>query len=349
VTRRSPLFAALIGLTSPLGAQAILSITGTVVGPNGAPLPYSTASIAETGVARFTDEAGEFIMAGLQPGSYHLRVKQLGFSAVDTLITLASGAAQKLRIELKPTPFKLAAVTVKASRECETPEQVANRGNNFALIIDELRNNAERERILVKSYPFVYRHFRSVDRPTPSGASFAVHDTTSYRSDTRPRYVPGEIVRPDPDRPPPNNQQIMIPVLEDIGDPEFLRSHCFKYAGITRENGIRMHRVDFEPVRSIRTPDIEGSFFLDPTSFVVRRATLRLTHANQVDLSLRDVEVTTNYNEILPGVTVIGDLISVQNLSGVGIAAPILRSTEKQRLIDYRFLGTKPGGPPQRE
>jgi hypothetical protein len=39
---------------------------------------------------------------------------------------------------------------------------------------------------------------------------------------------------PDPDRPPPNNQQIMIPVLEDIGDPEFLRSHCFNYAGITR-------------------------------------------------------------------------------------------------------------------
>jgi hypothetical protein len=141
----------------------------------------------------------------------------------------------------------------------------------------------------------------------------------------------------------------MIPVLEDIGDPEFLRSHCFSYAGINRENAVGMYRINFEPVRSLKRPDIEGSFLLDTASFVIRRATFRLTRANQVDLSLRDVEVTTNYSEILPGVTVIGDLVSVQNQSGIGIAAPVLRLTEKQHLIDYKFLGTRPGGPPQRE
>jgi hypothetical protein len=346
--RRSLLFAALVGVSLPLGAQGVLSIRGSVVGPNNTPLPYSTVSIVETGVARFTDESGQFIMAGLRPGSYHLRVKQLGFSAVDTLLTLAPGASQQVRIELKVTPFKLAAVTVKASRGCATAEEAAKSGTSFALIIDELRNNAERERILVTSYPFVYRHFRSVDRRSPTGRPFAVQDTTSYRSDTRPRYIPGELVRSDPDRPPPNNQQVMVPVLEDIGDPEFLRSHCFSYAGITRENGVSMHRVDFEPVRSLKRPDIEGTFLLDTASFVIRRATFRLTRANQVELSLRELTVTTNYSEILPGVTVIGDLSSVQTVAASTGLAPPLRLVEKQRLIDYQFLGTKPGGP-QRE
>jgi hypothetical protein len=300
----------------------------------------------ETGVARFTDDAGGFIMAGLPPGSYHLRVKQLGFTALDTLITLASGANQRVRITLNPSPFKLSTVTVKASRSCPTAEQAAA-ASTFMTILDELGNNAERERILVKSYPFVYRIERSRQRPAPSGNVFTTYDTISYRSDTRTRYAPGGIIRPDPDTPPPNNRQMVIPVLEDIGDPEFLRSHCFTYAGIARENGMRLHRIDFEPVRSLRRPDIEGSVYLDTGSFVVRRADFRLTRANQVDLALHEVLVTTNYREVFPGVTVIGDVSSVQ-VQGSGLASRIMRLNEKQRLLDYEFLGTKPGGPQRR-
>lgn len=286
-------------------------------------------------------------MAGLAPGSYHLRVKQLGFSAIDTLITLAAGANQRVRIELRPAPFKLATVTVKASRACPTSEQIAS-GSSFETILDELRNNAERERILVKSYPFVYRLSRSVETPGPSGNVFKLYDTTSFRSDTRPHYVPGGLIRADPGAQPPNNRQMVIPVLEDIGDPEFLRSHCFTYAGITREDGTRVHRIDFEPARSLKKPDIEGSVFLDTESFVVRRATFRLTRANQVDLLLREMQVTTNYREIFPGVTVVGDVISIQVHAG-GFATRVMRLTEMQRLMDYEFLGTKPGGPPTRD
>ena len=112
-----------------------------------------------------------------------------------------------------------------------------------------------------------------------------------------------------------------------------------------------MHRIDFEPVRSVSRPDIAGTVFLDTGSLVVRRATFRLTRADQLNLSLRDLEVTTNYREIFPGVTVVGDVNAVQTVV-LGATSRIMRTirlTEKQRLIDYQFLGTKPGGPPQRD
>ena len=338
-------FAASIGLGASAGAQVTpsgSSVTGVVVSPTGTPLPYSTVLIVETGAQRFTDEAGAFVIGNLAPGNYHVRVKQLGFTAQDTAIVVGA-SRQQLRVTLQPSAFKLSTVTVRASKSCISARDAANGGADFQAIIAELRNNAERERLLVKSYPFEYRLARTMDTQNPSNSTLRLYDTLAYRSDTRPPYAPGRLIRDDPDVHVANSRQVMIPVLEDLGDPAFLDSHCFSYKGLGREENSATYRIDFQPVRSLRKPDVEGSVYLDTASFVVRRAVFRLTRPEQFNVSLRDVQFTTNYREIFPGVTVVGDVFSVQLLNGSNVATRTLRLTEKQRLLDFKFIGARPG------
>jgi hypothetical protein len=318
-----------------------LSISGTVSGANGSPLPYSTASLRETGVERFANEIGEFVLANLAPGTYHLRVKQLGFAALDTTIVLIPGQRPQLRLVLSPIAFKLATVTIKESQACLAPDSTVD--SDFQTILAELRKNADRERLLVTWYPFEYRLRRQSQKLSAGLPRWESPETLTYRSDQRPRYSPGKVIRPDSAIDDPNRQMLMIPVLEDLGDTEFLRSHCFKYLGTRSERGGATHRIDFRPVQSVRTPDIEGSVFLDSRSYVIRRVIFRLTEGRQVNPPVQELAVTTTFREVFPGVTVIDEVESMQRMTGESYAAPTVRLIEKQKLLDFRFLLGEPG------
>ncbi len=284
-------------------------------------------------------------MAGLAPGSYHLRVKELGFAAVDTVVALtADTAPQNLNMVLRPIAFTLATVTIKVTRACVDPGDTATADSDFQTILVELRKNAERERLLVSSYPFVYRIAKWFDSSDPSALPrWGGADTVAYRSDERPHYSPGNLIREDPTVKPPNNRIMTVPGLEDLGDPEFLRSHCFIYAGSVTDSGVVIHRIDFRPNKSLHAPDVEGSAFLDGDSFVIRRATFRITRPYQLRPPVTDLQVTTIYREILPGVTVIGDVRSEQSVRPQFSSMRTVRLTERQRLLDVRFLKGLPG------
>ena len=334
-------------LAFPLRAQEVasrtLSIAGVVKGSNGFPLPYGTASLRESGVERFSNERGEFVLANLAPGTYHLRLKQLGFVAFDTTIVLVAGRPlPRLQIVMAPIAFKLASVTIKGSQACLVPDSVAS--TDFATILAELRKNADRERLLVTSYPFEYRLTRRSEKPSASGLpQWGRTETVTYRSDERGRYSPGKVIRPDFTIEDPGRQMMMIPVLEDLGDTEFLRSHCFKYLGTRSDREGTTHRIDFRPVQSVRTPDIEGSVFLDSRSYVIRRAIFRLTEGHQLTPPVQELEVTTTYREVFPGVTVIDAVESVQRMTPESYATPVVRLAERQKLVGVRFLQGQPG------
>jgi hypothetical protein len=321
------------------------TITGTVVGSGTGALPYSTVSIRETGLERFSNERGEFVLPALLPGSYHLRVKELGFAALDTLIVLTSDPSSwNLRIVLKPIAFTLATVTIKVTRACVDPLETNTPDSDFQTILTELRKNAERERLLVSSYPFEYRIARRFDSSDPAVMPrWGEADTVAYRSDERPRYSPGKLIREDSSARPPNNRTMIVPGLEDVGDPEFLRSHCFIYAGSVPESGTFIHRIDFKPNKTLSLPDVEGSAFLDGESFVIRRATFRITRSYQLNPPVADLQVTTTYREIFPGVTIIGEVRSVQIVRPLFSAVRTVRLTEQQKLVDVRFLRGQPG------
>lgn len=344
-----------LALAVTLEAQGVpqaegLTISGVVLGANGSPLPFSTASLAGTAIERFSNERGEFSLGNVSPGTYHLRVRQLGFAALDTVITLRAGVAVTgLRIVLSPVAFKLATVTVRDKKSCVVPTDISDPRSDFEMILSELRKNADRERLLASNYPFEYRIAKSFDtddeRVAPVSAGV---DTAEYRSDERPRYLPGGLVRRDETRPSPNNRMMMIPVLGDIGDPEFLRTHCFTYDGTVKDEGIVTHRIDFSPTKSVHAADVEGSAFLDRDSFVIRRAVFRLTKPGSLNPPVRELEVMTRYREIFPGVTVVRDVNAVQTVVG-GPFAHLVRVRETQRLLDYRFLKGVPGDSVRRE
>ena len=320
-----------------------LSISGTVVASVGGQLPYSTVSIRETGAERFANDRGEFVLVGLASGSYHLRVKMLGFAAVDTLIVLSDKTAlQNLTLVLKPIAFNLATVTIKGTRACVDPGDTTNSDSDFKTILVELRKNAERERLLVSSYPFEYRIAKWFDSSDPAALP-SPGDTVAYRSDERPHYSPGKLIRDDPTIKAPNNRIMTVPGLEDLGDPEFLRSHCFIYAGSQTDSGVVIHRIDFRPNKTLHAPDVEGSAFLDGESFVIRRAIFRITRPYQLRPPVTDLQVTTIYREIFPGVTVIGDVRSEQSVRPQFSSLRTVRLTERQRLLDVRFLKGQPG------
>jgi hypothetical protein len=316
------------------------------MGSNGSPLPFSTASLRETGVERFSNDRGEFVLANLEPGAYHLRVRQLGFAAFDTLINLRPALSRvPLRVTLSPIAFKLSTVTIRSTRACVAPDESSTGESDFQTILTELRKNAERERLLVSSYPFEYRIAKSFASQEPEVVpSWGGTDTVAYRSDQRPRYSPGGVVRTDAAVQPPNNRVMTIPALEDLGDPEFLRSHCFIYGGSRTESGVLTHRIDFKPGKSLSAPDIEGSVILDGVSFVIRRAVFRLTRPDELDPPVRNLEVTTTYREIFPGVAVVGEVRSVQNVTATAnLLSRTVRLTERQQLVDVRFLRGQPG------
>ena len=177
----------------------------------------------------------------------------------------------------------------------------------------------------------------------PVRSSNGVKRWLAYRSDDRPRYAPGKLVRQDPSSSPPNNRIMAVPGLEDLGDPEFLRTHCFVYAGSATDSGVVVHKIDFRPNKALHVPDVEGSAFLDGESFVIRRAVFRLTRPGQLNPPVTDLQVSTTYREIFPGVTIIGDVRSVQSVRPLFPSSRIVRLTERQRLLDVRFLNGQPG------
>ena len=274
-------------------------------------------------------------------------MKELGFAAVDTVIVLtALTTLRNLTVVLKPIAFNLATVTIKVTRACVDPGDTANVDSDFRTMLVELRKNAERERLLVSSYPFEYRIAKWFDSPDPAVLPrWGGADTVAYRSDERPHYSPGKLVREDPTIKAPNNRVMTVPGLEDLGDPAFLRSHCFIYAGSETDSGVVIHRIDFRPNKSLRAPDVEGSAFLDGNSFVIRRAFFRITRPNQLRPPVIDLQVTTIYREILPGLTVIGDVRSEQSVRTQLSSLRTTLVTERQQLLDVRFLRGQPGEP----
>src|SRR5438132_7602277 len=105
------LCAAIFAATAlPCAAQQAVVVGGVVVSSaTGQSLPYATVSV-ENGAERFTGEDGSFSLS-LASGQHRLRIKQLGFSPLDTVIAVNPGAnLRALSFALKPVALVLATI-----------------------------------------------------------------------------------------------------------------------------------------------------------------------------------------------------------------------------------------------
>ena len=101
--------------SSDLMAQQSGSITGQVL-EEDTQKPLSNMQVQVTGTTRsmLTNEQGRFLFAGLQPGSYEVRVTGLGYAQGSVPATVTAGEAASVRILLTPSALQLDALVVNA-------------------------------------------------------------------------------------------------------------------------------------------------------------------------------------------------------------------------------------------
>jgi hypothetical protein len=337
------------------GASKAVAQAGTVVGfvttrEERQPLPYSVVSIAALSREQFTNDRGSFVLAGLPAGSLRLRVRHLGYSPADIDVTVHAGATDTVRVVLTRLAVKLNAVEVRAYPECKDPGAPNPATDSaFALVFDQLKQNAEQFRLLTKAYPFKFAVERVLGVAYRNSTKKEKPDTLVLGSNDEWRYVPGEVVTQERRalifR---GNVMMHIPTLAHFADTAFIANHCFHNGGAESVDGQELLRVDFVAASRLRSPDVDGSMYLDPATFQIRRSFLHLSRSPNALPDILTTEVVTVFAELYPSIPVITTISSVSRLrlpQNRLVLNPPTATTEDQRLIAVEFTGRKPGQP----
>jgi hypothetical protein len=261
-------------------------------------------------------------------------------------VVVGSGDTARIVLPLALVTIQLPAVQSLA-QSCAHPGTAGSETSlQLAALFEQMIQNAERNRLLTRSYPFEMQVERKVTRPEPILlARFVLFDTILKRSERSWRYAPGRML---------GTREyesgvfagkwttITVPELADFADAPFLENHCFGFGGVDMFQGDSLLRIDFEPVSAVRTPDIAGSIFLDRTTYQLRwtvTAVANLTKDMLKQMQFQEIRVV--FKEIVPGVPV-ADVISSMVVPAEAKNGSSEPSTETHRTLAVRFLGARP-------
>ena len=332
------LSAFVVPYSSALGQSGpVLEVT--VKSPIDQHLAFSTVEVSG-GLAKFTNDAGSVSLRLPSTGTYRLKLRHLGYSPVDTTITLEPGEVRRsLTVVLQPAAIRVSTISVKARTTCKV---LSDSQTELGRLVGELRKNAEREVLLRRAYPFMYtlarvyettdNHFHGVNRH---------RDVVRYSSLATDKYVAGQLVRGAKRPRGGSTRELRIPTLIDIAEDEFLKSHCFSYAGESTLDGREVYRIDFEPIPGLNGADVRGSAFIDKASYLIRRTSFGLTNGHLLRPSVIGVEVTTSYREIVPGFALVDHIRAVQTVPRTWGGKDT--RVDEQRLVAIDFLRELPG------
>ena len=334
-------------LIAALGRSAAAQSPGTIIGDvvtreTGAPLDHSMISLISAGRQTFSNDVGRFAFSQLAPGNYRIRVAHLGFTPVDTSFVIPeSGPAPRLKILLTRLSVRLVAVQVLAKPSCTTPgrpDPVLQA--DFSAVVQQLRMNAEQYQLLSDSFPFAYslqKARRQIRADEHLGV--ASYDTVHSRSDYRGwEYKVGEVVERERD----GSYFMHLPTLRDFASIEFLNNHCFRYAGTETNADGTFLRIDFRVDDQIRTPDVNGSIFLDAKSYQIRLADLELSRMDPRVPNVTAVRVKTYFEEVAPSIVIFGRVVGTNSLKHGWGGWSIAAEMEEQRMIKFDWLGADP-------
>lgn len=339
---------AVFALMLPLraaGAQADAGgarVRGLVVTPEGRGLANSIVALEPGGRELFADDSGGFFIGGLAAGSYRLRVRHLGFSPRDTVLVVdPAGTGAPLVIRLERLTMRLSEVRVRGEKECRSPGPPdPDTDPTLAVIFEQLRENADRWVLLAKQYPFTWQMERRFSYGQGPRAQGTLPDTVVIRSDLTWGYAPGKVISEVMDH-GMKTRQLNIPGLRDLADTVFLKTHCFSYGGMETVNDSDYVRLDFRAASAIRGPDIDGSAYLDPATYQLRRATVSLTKPEEAGRNIEELRVTTWYSEIAPSIVILAATSAVTSFE---TTRGRVDRTETQRTVGVRFYGRTPPG-----
>jgi hypothetical protein len=319
------------------------AIRGVVLDSAGGNLGYSVVSIVGTNKQTLTDDAGRFVLAGLRGGSYQLHVRHLGFSPLDTTVNLADNASLRLELRLSRLSIVLSEMRVVAPGPCVHPG-VPDETRDYALaaVFGQLRENADRAIVLGDQFPFLYRMERRItERAVNVSEHPIMRDTIAFDGNAHWPYHPGGMITPANDH-GRMTTQLNIPGLVQFADSNFHAAHCFTYGGVRKVAGSQYIRVDFEPDIHLDTPDIEGSVFLDPDSYQVRRLVMSVTQPDLVASGITALKVTSTFRELVPSIVILDTAEGVTTIERA-TGGPVVR-TERQKNVGVLFSRGAPPG-----
>ncbi len=325
------------------------TVRGVVRGLGGEPIPYAVVALLPGYEQRFTDESGVFNFARVVPGTYRLLARQVGYKPRDSTIVVAAGATVNASLVLEHLTVQLEEIKVVAARGCTAPgppDSVA--APDLAHVFDQLDLNAERYRLLAGSYPFHFRMERTFENYDDADRVVSREvDTLRYLSSALPSYHAGEVVAWGRGRGNERSPVLNLPTLADFADSGFQTGHCFAYAGIVDDSGTAAVRFEFRPDETIRYPDIEGWVDLDPTTYQVRKAMVRLTRPGRALEGLASASSVITFAELYPNI-VVQSRVESENLPAIqpGVRLKVVRYLQKQRLLEVQFEHPLPGKPP---
>lgn len=318
-------------------------IRGTVrSAESGQPLGFSIVTLQPNGGKQFTDGSGVFAFTAVKPGPYILSVRQIGYAPLDTQL-VATGDSTHLQITLRRLAIELPPVTI-AAEQCTNPGPPDPGNASLRAVFEQLQENARRFTLLADSYPFRYT-LELADRVlTQRGDTGPPITKRLYFSSQDKKYHPyavGRVVERGwgPWGSPDKTLVIASAELDDLGNPDFIASHCFGLAGRDTLGGETFIRLDFEPSTRVRSADMAGSAYLDTATYALRYTTTRLTKPDQSALTdVRAVIFRTRFREIAPGVPLQDSLVAFTTYR-FGRPANI----QTQRTLDVRFKRPPPG------
>ncbi len=341
--------------STPDAAPAPRQLTVRVVtSPEAAPLGYSVVSVAALGIERFSNSVGVVVLPIPTPGRIALRVKRLGFTPLDTSIVVSGAAYQTVVVALKRVEFKLEAVTVVAWPPCKRPG-VPRRGGDARVrtVIEQIRQNAERYRLLLKSYPFNYASLREMGAREPDGVE-VIQSSDTILVDGRPRwtYRPGTLIAREDVRfvrrnaPNASEWVMRIPSIGDLAEDVFIDNHCFHVAGLEEKEGQQLLRIDIVAAERLRSADVNVVAWLDPRDFQLRYATFVLSRIPRQFTGLLQSSNKVTYVELIPFVPVMQLMLAENLVQFDGPPKSTRTFIERQRILQLAFLGEKPEGLP---
>ena len=347
------LFALLLGATS-LAAQesarapAAHHVTVRVVTAlEGAPLGYSVVAIPTLDLERFTSASGVVVMPVPTPGQVRLRVKRLGFTPKDTTITVTDARSQSVTIALARVSFRLDVVRVVGWPPCKRPGIAEGEDDQVRGIVDQLRQNAERYRLLTQSYPFVYTVRREFGRRASDGSLIIESaDVLVVNGAADWRYRPGTLIAREPSSGIGGRAEwvMRIPSISDLAEDRFVENHCFHVAGLEEKEGQRLLRLDIVAAERLKGTDVNIVVWLDPVDFQLRHATFTLTKPPPQVRGLLTSSSRVTYRELIPFVPVL-ELTVAENTVQEGRSRTSTRIlVERQRIERVMFRGVRPEG-----
>lgn len=339
------LAAGLVGAlwAAPLAAQSLTVRVITAL--ERAPLGYSVVSLPAAGVERFTSASGVVVMPIAAPGAVRLRVKRLGYTPLDTTITVSGAAGQEVTVALARVSFRLEAVQVVGWPACRRPGVGADADAQLRGIVDQLRQNAERYRLLTRSYPFLYTVQRQFGhRATDGSVVFESSDVIVVSGTPEWSYRPGGLIGREPALGSRTVWVMRIPSISDLAEDDFVDNHCFHVAGLEEKDGRRLLRLDIVAAERLKGVDVNAVVWLDPQDYQLRHATYTLTKAPPQVRGLLHSTSSSTYRELIPFVPVL-DLTVAENTFQEGRSRTTTKvMVERQRTERVMFRGARPEG-----